>query len=314
MKDNKEIILIIIGLLIVFGLAFEPLKEASKKKEGQSSTSSSRSSTISETNGGKSSNTSSISKTVKGINETIDDLGKAVQKQKEESLRSPFYDKIKMSNISNRNNADPSREYIRISTDLASGEEVNITGWYLKSEVTGYYAVIGGASLLPFPYTRSDSDVVLRDGDKVILVKGFSPIGTSFRTNKCTGYFEENRVFHPALSKQCPKVADEDLPLFSSVYDRNDECLDLINKIPKCSTRGNEYLRDLPDTVPSSCKKYIEEQVNYNSCVSKHMGDSDFAGNEYRIYLNKFGPLWRPKTDKINLHDKNGLIVDTISY
>lgn len=314
MKDNKEIILIVIGLFIVFGLAFEPLKEASQKKSGSDSESrtSSRSSSI----GGSSKQTENADaqKNIKNIEKDIEELEKAVQKQIEESRRSPFYNKIKMSNISNRNNPDPSREYIRISTNLDGGEEVNITGWYLKSEVTGFFAVIGGASLLPFPYTRNDSNVVLKDGDKAILVKGFSPIGTSFRTNKCTGYFEENRTFYPGLSKQCPKAIDDDLPLFSSVYDRNDECLDIIKKIPKCSTRGNEYLRKLPDTVPSSCKDYIRHQINYNSCVAKHFGDTDFPGNEYRIYLGKFGPLWRTKSDKINLHDKNGLVVDTIEY
>lgn len=54
--------------------------------------------------------------------------------------------------------------------------------------------------------------------------------------------------------------------------------------------------------------------INYNACVAKHFGDTDFPGREYRIYLGKFGPLWRPEREKINLHDRSGLIVDTITY
>ncbi|KKP80075.1 MAG: hypothetical protein UR80_C0039G0014, partial [Parcubacteria group bacterium GW2011_GWB1_35_5] len=70
----------------------------------------------------------------------------------------------------------------------------------------------------------------------------------------------------------------------------------------------------LPDTISLACKNYITTQINYNTCVATHLGDTDFPGNQYRIYLNKFGPLWRTTHDTINLYDENGLIVDTIDY
>ena len=219
-----------------------------------------------------------------------------------------------MSGISGLYGDDPNQEYISLYANLEKNEVVKITGWYLKSEVTGYYAVIGKASLLPFPFTKTDNDVVLGSGDRVYLTKGFSPIGISFRTNKCTGYFEENRTFVPGLSLDCPRPEGEKLPNFSNVYDRNDECLDIIESISRCTTISSQYIRDLPDTVSESCKTYITTQINYNSCVAKHFGDTNFPGNEYRVFLNKFGPLWRQRYDKINLHDKNGLIVDSVSY
>ena len=311
MGDNKEIILILIGLFILFGVAFKPLKEAADRNSGDGSTSS-RQSSIGRTSR-EDQETKPIDK-IKDIEKEIENLGEILEKNIEEGKRSPYYGKINMSNISGRNNSDPSKEYIRLSVNLDGNEEVNISGWYLRSAVTGYYVVIGRASLLPFPFTYTYSDVVLKDGDKVILTKGFSPIGISFRTNICTGYFEENRTFHPSLSKQCPDPEDEILPTFSSVYERDNECIEIIERIPRCTTRGNEYLRDLPDTVSQICKTYIKEQVNYNSCVAKHFGDTDFPGQEYRLFFNKFGPLWRKEKEKINLHDHNNLIVDTISY
>lgn len=314
MKDNKEGVLILLGLVIIFGLAFEPLKEASQRNKSSRSERDEGGffSSIGESDEVKSN--SEPTKTVKEIEKEIKEVSESLKEQQEKSRRSPYYNKIRLSSIYGLGSPDPSQEYVRLSVYLEKNEQINITGWYLQSEVTNYYAVIGRASLLPFPFTRNDNDVVIKDGDSVIITKGFSPIGISFRTNKCTGYFEENRTFYPGLSKRCPRISEDDLPTFSSVYDRQEECVDLITSIPRCTTRGNEYLRDLPDTVSSSCKNYIREQINYNACVAKHFGDTDFPGNEYRLYLGKFGPLWRNRSDKINLHDQNGLIVDTIEY
>lgn len=312
----KEPLIIVLVLFMLVGLAYSPLKKASlNKSENTNSSSISKSSSTDSNQNNKSySPNKSIAEQIKKTEKEIQKLEKNASKTSKESNRSPYYDKIRMSNISGRKQTDPNKEYITISTNLDKNETIKITGWYLRSEITGYYAIIGGASLLPFPFTKIESNVVLQQKDKVILTKGFSPIGISFRTNKCTGYFEENRTFTPSLSLKCPLAKDENLPTFSGVYDRNDECVKIIGRISKCTTKDSEFMRDLPDTVPSTCKTYINTQVNYNACVAKHFSDTDFPGNEYRLFLNKFGPLWRTTHDTINLHDENGLIVDTISY
>lgn len=312
MKRNRgEIspVLVLIGLFIVIGLAY-----GNAKSNGGTFFSPQGPSAIQ--NGSKGTQTSNqqISSQIKTAEKDIQNLNKEVQKQAEEAKRSPYYEKVRLSNLAGRNSLDPSKQYFSLSTSLKTGETINITGWYLKSDVTGYYAVIGKASLLPFPFTYTESDIVLQPRDRVILVKGFSPIGVSFRTNKCTGYFEENRTFTPSLPFECPRPQDEPLPQFSDIYDRNDECIDLIKRIPRCTTVNSEYLRDLPDTVTSSCKNYMREQIGYNSCVAKHFSDTDFPGNQYRVYLNRFGPLWRTEREKISLYDRNGLVVDSISY
>lgn len=311
MKETKEPILIILVILILLGLAYKPLQNSNRLAPNTQK----NSSAISEIdeNGGYASN-NNAAENIKNLEKNIEKLEENVSKQIAESKRSPFYNKIRMSNISGVRGTDPNKEYLSLSTSLSDNETVNITGWYLKSEVTGYYAMIGKAALLPFPFTKTESDVILKNGDKAIIVKGFSPIGISFRTNICTGYFEENRTFSPSLPRQCPKPKDEALPKFSSIYDRDEECVDLIEKIPRCTTKGSSFIRDLPDTVTESCKNYITTQINYNSCVAKHFSDTNFPGKEYRIYLNKFGPLWRHERETINLHDRTGLIVDTISY
>jgi hypothetical protein len=313
MKDFKEPILILVGLFILLGFAYSPLKkiQSEPKVKGDSISSIGSENVINSSN----QNTEiSPEQNLKNAEKSLQKLQKDVNNKITESKRSPYYNKIRMSNISGLGDVNPDREYLSLSTNLKVNEKVNITGWYLKSEITGYGVVVGKAALLPFPFTKTESDIILQNGDKVYLNKGFSPVGISFRTNKCTGYFEEDRTFIPSLYLECPKPKDENLPTFSNIYDRNEECLNIIDRIQRCRTVDSEFIRDLPDTVSSSCKDYITTQINYSTCVANHLSDIDFPGSEYRVYFSKFGPLWRDRSDKINLYDNNNLIVDSISY
>lgn len=315
MKDSP--ILWIIGGIIVLGFVFNPLKNGLKNNGGSLFKSSPSFAQLSNSQSESDLNNSSAKEVEDEIKKTeskINDLSRDIQKETGQSRRSPYYGKISVSGITGLWQNNPSQEYLTLTANLKSNEEIKITGWYLKSAVTGYYAIIPGASMLPFPFGPDQSDVALRQGDKAVLTKGFSPIGISFRTNKCTGYFEENRTFYPSLYLKCPLPKDEKLPLFSSDLDRNDECLNIIEKIPRCATVNSEYLRDLPDTVTNSCKTYLSTQINYNVCVSTHFGDTDFPGNEYRLYFNKLNALWRTSHDTIDLYDENNLIVATIKY
>jgi hypothetical protein len=309
MKDIKEPLLILIALFILIGLAYSPLKNSIAKQNKANTNSSIGTGSNLGYSGNK-----SAAEGIKSAETDIKKLQENVNNAAGQSGRSPYYGKIRMSNIAGLRGNDPEREYLTLSTSLKNNETLKITGWYLKSEVTGYYVFIGTAALLPFPFTQTESDIVLQKGDKAYVTKGFSPIGISFRTNKCTGYFEENRTFVPGLMFQCPLPKDEKLPKFSNVYDRNDECLKIIENIQQCTTIDSRFIRDLPDTVAQSCKDYLTGQINYNTCVALHFSDTDFPKQEYRIYLNKFGPLWRPLHDTINLRDENGLVVASITY
>lgn len=311
MGDTKAPILILLLLIVVVGFAYGPLKNASQKSKSDDRNTPS---TIgAQANAGYTAN-KEIADSIKEVEKKIKNID--WDSDADENIqRSPYYDKVKMSNISGLNDSNPNNEFLTLSTSLKKTETIKITGWYLQSKVTGRLAVIGKAALLPFPYTRTESDVILQSGDRVILNKGFSPIGISFRTNKCTGYFAENRDFTPSLPLKCPVAKDENLPLFSTNESSNDRCVDAIKKIGRCKTKGSSFLRDLEDTVNQSCKNYIKN-INYNSCVAWHYDDTDFPGNEYRIYFRSIGKLWRDRDDgdKIGLYDENGLVVDSISY
>ena len=311
MEDTKKPVLILVILFVIIGFAYNPLKNANLNKNGGPNNTSSIGGA--DNNSGYPANKKEAEE-IKNTEADIKKLKENLNKKIDESKHSPHYGKIRMSNISGLYGDDPNQEYIYLSSNLNETETLKITDWYLKSEMTGYFAYIGKAALLPFPFAKTESNVVLEQGDRVYLTKGFSPIGISFRTNKCTGFFEEDRTFTPNLSLDCPRPVDEKLPNFSSDYDRNDECVNIIKEIPRCKTVNSAFIRDLPDTVTDSCKTYMTDQINYNFCVAKHFSDTDFPGNEYHVYLNKFGPLWRKEREKITLYDQNGLVVDSISY
>jgi len=306
--DDKSPIAIVLILFIILGLAYSPLKRASENRKAKQ--------TASDAAIGQNQGTSYSS------NQPAEDAIIAAEEEAKSLQRrvdalpgnSPFAGKIHLASISGMDDPDPSNQFIVLTPRLKANETVDITGWKLQSERTGYYATIPKAALLPFPYTHAESDVVLGYIDVVYIVKGFSPIGISFRSNKCTGYFEENRTFVPSLPTDCPLPIKEDLPTFSSNIERNDECVELIDDLPRCRTHGTEYTRLLPDTVTNSCKTYITTQINYNACVANHFSDTDFPGHEYWLYLNRFGTFWPTKRDKIILYDGNGLEVDSINY
>lgn len=305
MKDNKDALFFLLVIVIIVGMAWNPNKTATKQ--------SSDSAVISTKTSIEQNRTPE--EQIRDIGREVEQLNKKIQAESEKAKRSPYYGKVRAS-LSGVNSEDPNNELIILFTNLDSGEKVNITGWKFKSAITGNQAVIGRAALLPYPNQGTETDVILKQGDTAFISKGYSPIGISFRTNKCIGYFEENRTWNPSLPLMCPRPIDDGVPTFSSDLDQQDACLDAIRYIPTCATRGTSYTRNLPDTVPSACKTYIEKQINYNTCVDKHFSDINFAGHEYRLYLKSFAHLWRDydKDDTIHLYDSAGLIVDTISY
>ena len=314
MKDKDGIIILIV-IFIFVGFSWDSLKQEVRVNNANKTRTNAWENVFGNSSvGGDAVSEKDQVGQIKEIERKTKELEKKIAEAEAQRMRSPYYGKVLLSYIAYLNDPDPSREYLTLYTNLNKGEKIDITGWFLKSDRSGNSATIGRASVMPYPYVAGGDNVVLHQGDRVYLVKGFSPINISFRTNLCTGYFEENRTFYPSLSMQCPLARDEELPKFSNLLDREDECIEIIERIPRCTTIGNEFIRDLPDTVTSSCKTYLRTQINYNACIANHRSDIDFPGQEWYVYLNRFGPLWRSQRETIKLYDQLGLVVSTLKY
>mgnify|MGYP001587682543 FL=1 len=210
--------------------------------------------------------------------------------------------------INNINNGGTFNEYAVLSTDLDDNESVVITGWKLKSTVTGREIVIGGAANIPIVGVRDQSPITLPTNAEVIVSTGFSPIGTSFRINKCAGFLEERKNFSPSIWTRCPATIDDVPPLSRTI---NDICLDYIENLPRCEIPGE---RDFPDNLTNACETFLKTKVDYENCVVNHVGDPDFLEPEWRVYTGLGGIWGREKRENIQLLDNSGKVVDTYGY
>lgn len=239
-----------------------------------------------------------------------------VQKELEKIERfgenSTFKGKVKIvSGAGSARATDVNREYIIIEADRNNTSRISIEGWRIESIITGRGATIEEASYLPrIGEINTELPVNLTPGDRAIITTGRSPIGVSFRINKCTGYFEQFQQFFPALRRICPLPEEEILSTeYPSILIDN-ACMDLVERTPRCQIRATK----LPATLSFECQTSIIEEINYPSCIDKHKNDSDFVGNEWRIYLKRDLELWRGKREIIILFDQNRKVVDTLSY
>lgn len=205
--------------------------------------------------------------------------------------------------------ANPSTEYLTFTLDSYYKGKVLITGFEIKSAATGKGTLIGKGVDLPFAgQINYESPIFIDPGDTVVLVTGRSPIGYSFKVNKCTGYFEQFQDFTPRLREECPTPLNHELAQKFGYF--NDSCLDYLQTIPSC----NMPLNDIPLYLQSECRSFVNEKLNYKSCVEEHKNDQDFYKKEWRIYLGRSEELWKERREVIKLLDLNKETIGTATY
>lgn len=197
---------------------------------------------------------------------------------------------------------NPQGEYLEIYAAY-NAESTKISGWKLEGK-EGFSVPIGaGASLVYSAQVNPQEPIYLKSGDRAIIVSGKSPIGTNFRLNICTGYFNQFQEFVPYLPQECPNISTDDVPISFP-----DACFDFIRILWQC-----RMPLSIPPAAGNDCINFVGERANYNGCVLSHKSDKNFYKNEWRIYLGREKELWQ-KRDTIILLDEEGKIVDKVSY
>ncbi|PIP86957.1 hypothetical protein COW81_02920 [Candidatus Campbellbacteria bacterium CG22_combo_CG10-13_8_21_14_all_36_13] len=209
---------------------------------------------------------------------------------------------------------NPDREYLQITISSKSASSVIIDNWKIRSAITGNQVSFGKASYLPrMGAVNTEYTIKANPGDKITITTGKSPIGSSFRLNKCTGFLEQYQNFYPTLPRICPRPKDEIPPEYAYATGPNafnDQCIDFIERIGVCSINT----RDIPLNMQPQCVDFITKQINYNACITKHSNDPDFYDDEWRVFLKRDSELWKDRREVIELIDENGFVVDSISY
>ncbi|MBI5134505.1 MAG: hypothetical protein HZA81_03955 [Candidatus Taylorbacteria bacterium] len=242
--------------------------------------------------------------------------------------RSPYAAQIDLWTGNAGSTAQPYEEHVTIRN---TGNPVSITGWTLtngkgtrpiETSHNSYVypttdsAVIGqGTQFLDPSGNFVIGDIVLGAGDNAIITTGqpFSQfpfsIYTSFRENKCAGYLENYPFTPPMSTSLCPAAAQEE-----GTRNVTEQCYDYLLYVNRCSNPEKTDKKRFDETLTSQCKAFIREHLNYPGCVSYHRSDSDFSLKQWRVFLGKNRELWASRRETITLYDKQGLIVDQVSY
>ncbi|OHA18882.1 MAG: hypothetical protein A2836_00630 [Candidatus Taylorbacteria bacterium RIFCSPHIGHO2_01_FULL_45_63] len=210
--------------------------------------------------------------------------------------------------------SDPAAgEYVTLVADRDNTEKILLSGMELRSPITGKGAKIGNGVYLPYQSQLNTSQpIFLSPGETAYIATGRSPIGISFRLNKCTGFYEQFQDFVPGLQQECPAISDYGVE--SVTVDNpnalNDACIDYIRSFQRCAVPVNPY----PKEIDRECQIFIEKRAAYNYCVSSYKNTADFYKPEWRIFLGRTELLWKDRRELIKLLDQNGKTVATYTY
>lgn len=210
------------------------------------------------------------------------------------------------SDTSGAISTDEKKEYVVISVSYQSSP-VSTAGWKLVSTKTNTSASFPqGIEVARSGSVNNLAPITLAPGDQAIVTSGRSPVGMSFKENKCTGYLAERQTFTPSLSLSCPSAYQE-LSRFGDTDDA--KCSTYTNSFSQCRTKSNS------DTnVSGQCEDFIDEYINYNGCVDAHKNDPGFKSATWRIFLGASDELWAKNQETILLIDASGNTIDSLSY
>lgn len=232
---------------------------------------------------------------------------------------------------------DPMSEYVVIENN--GSNQVNITGYRLENGKSARSYAIGSQYLhytsdvgmipqgtkIVSPDGRSHlENIILKRGERAIIISGgpgnlTSYTLTSFKENSCTGYLDETYEFPRGLEKSCVRPAKE---VGYSTLDTS--CKRYVDQLQTCHTpkyggrnNDNEICRDCVDGeegLSSMCIAYVKSHFSYEGCLANHIGDKDFEGKTWYVYLHRPWEMWANEDEKISLFDPSGVLVDSVSY
>lgn len=227
-----------------------------------------------------------------------------VQGEKPPSLSdSSLQDKISLYQGGAARN-EPDQEYVELAAFYSNKEKVLITGLSLENS-KGVRVTIGNGANLPYAgQANFEEPIWLDPGGRVYLITGQSPIGASFRTNLCAGYFAEFKKFEPRLFEECPRPENEPE---GKTFEQ--ACANFLQSVSTCrQPQGN------PVGVTEECRNYVSSKINYKTCVDNHKPDDNFYKREWYVYFGRPQELWKDRGETIKLYDQNGKIIATLSY
>lgn len=243
------------------------------------------------------------------LQEEYEQISSDVQKLKNIGNPSPVYGKVTISRDYSSAKESYDHEYIALTATHANTAPISLAGWSLRSAVNGLQAPLSSAaSVFRMGAVNTLDPIALSPGHTVIIATAASPVGTPFRENKCTGYLSQFQSFTPPLSLRCPAPSEELSLTVENLQQLGPECIDAAAYIPTC-----EFPNDIRG-VSSQCQVHLQTVLSYNGCVGRHLSDTDFFENTWRLFASSPHELWHNSHDAIQLLDAEGRVVDVYVY
>ncbi len=230
---------------------------------------------------------------------------------------SPFYGKVQI--IKDSLGAEKSavnNEYIILQANEDNTKPINITGWYLQSMISGVRVQIPDAVTdVQMHQVNPTYEIELSPGQKAIVNSGESPLGISFKTNICSGYFNNFQRFEPEIENNCPMPTTIMSPTIENLQMYGDNCIDLASSLRRCQYLTDKILKSIDVPVTDACIEKLRTDLTYSGCYAQNKNKKDFyADSIFRIFLGEQNALWKDRYEVIRLLDKDGKTVDVFSY
>ena len=101
--------------------------------------------------------------------------------------------------------------YLKIDFSKSNKGLLNVTGLLIR-DIFGKSVTLKGGSALPYQgRINKEAEVSVEPGSVLYVIDGFSPIGVSFRVNKCIGILTRFQTFYPSLPFPFPEGIDQNL-------------------------------------------------------------------------------------------------------
>jgi len=184
-----------------------------------------------------------------------------------------------------------------------SGSEINITDWMIE---TSFKTITISNGVRIF---RSDSqtiyqNIVLKNGDYLVVVGQTNPLGFNFYLNRCFGYLSNFYDIGSIIQKDCPRPSATEISYLSSA------CQQFINNLGTCQIPSSSDINYFDNDA--TCRQFLSDYYNYNACVNLYQSRADFFKNEWYVFAqNQFADI---NHDRIILRDDEGLVVDVYQY
>ena len=209
-----------------------------------------------------------------------------------------------------RADSDLAGEYVIIRVSKSAPSKVTVSDWRLESTQQNIDVPLGSGTELPSAnQINLEGPITVNPGAVLYVATRRSEVGTSFRANLCTGYFEQFQNFTPALKLECPR-ADDEAEFALNVAGLPDSCRDTIDKLGRCIY----HINALPGSIGAVCQDFILTKMTYVGCVNAHKNDPGFYKDEWRIYLRRDQQLWKSKYERVRLVDENKKVIDVVTY